>query len=209
LDETIYQDHPYSRPEDGYPETITGIKQEEIVNFHSYHYGPKGLVIAIVGAVQPGDIVEKVEKILGDWDNPLHGAAVLPVINLDSQCRETVKIQGKSQADVLFGVSGPKRQSSDFIAALLGNSILGQFGMFGRIGIAVREKAGLAYYAYSSVNGGMGPGPWTISSGVDPENVEKVIKLIVDELDKFTNELVTVDELEDSKSNSLVAYIFH
>ena len=44
------------------------------------------------------------------------------------------------------------------MAASLGNSVLGQFGMGGRIGDAVREKAGLAYYAYSSVSAGHRPG---------------------------------------------------
>jgi zinc protease len=98
-------------------------------------------------------------------------------------------------------VPGPKRLSPDYLAAALGNNILGQFGMFGRIGNAVREKAGLAYYAYSSLNGGIGPGPWTIAAGVDPVNVDEAIALIMDELARFTNEFVTKDELEDSQSN--------
>jgi zinc protease len=203
LDQIIYKDHPYRRPEDGYPETITGITQEDIVNFHRQHYGPKGTVIAIVGAVQPADIVEKVKKKFGDWNNPLQiEPPALPEVQfLDSQVKERIIIPGKSQADVVLGVPGPKRQSPDFLAAALGNNILGQFGMFGRIGNAVREKAGLAYYAYSSVNGGIGPGPWTVSAGVDPVNIDEVIALIIEELDKFTNELVTKDELEDSQSN--------
>jgi zinc protease len=203
LDQIIYKDHPYRRPEDGYPETITGIKQEDIVTFHRHHYGPKGMVIAIVGAVKPVDIVEKVEKMLGDWSNPLQiEPPVLPdVKKIGSQVNERVEIQGKSQVDVIIGVPGPKRLSPDFLAAALGNNILGQFGMFGRIGNAVREKAGLAYYAYSSLNGGIGPGPWTVSAGVDPANVGEAIELIMDELERFTNELVTKDELEDSQSN--------
>ncbi len=203
LDQIIYKNHPYRRPEDGYPETITGITQEDIVNFHRHHYGPKGMVIAIVGAVKPEDIVEKVEKILGDWSNPLQKEPpVLPdVQHLESQVNERIEIEGKSQVDVVFGVPGPKRLSPDYLAAALGNNILGQFGMFGRIGNAVREKAGLAYYAYSSLNGGIGPGPWTVAAGVDPVNVDEAIALIMDELARFTNEFVTKDELEDSQSN--------
>jgi len=203
LDQIIYKDHPYRRPEDGYPETVTGITQEDIINFHRHHYGPKGMVIAVVGAVKPGDIVEKVNKILGDWINPHQiGPPDLPdVQHLESQVKERIEIQGKSQADVVIGVPGPKRLASDFLAAALGNNILGQFGMFGRIGNAVREKAGLAYFAYSSLNGGIGPGPWTVSVGVDPVNIDGVIELIMDELDRFITEPVTKDELEDSQSN--------
>jgi zinc protease len=93
------------------------------------------------------------------------------------------------------------RRSPDFLAAALGNNILGQFGMMGRIGEAVREKAGLAYYAYSSLSGGMGPGPWAVSAGVDPQNVDQVIELARTEIARFAAEPVSVEELNDSKTN--------
>jgi zinc protease len=78
---------------------------------------------------------------------------------------------------------------------------LGQFGMFGRIGESVREKAGLAYYAYSSVNAGIGPGPWSASAGVDPRNVDRAVDLMRDEIARFVREPVGGDELEDSQAN--------
>jgi zinc protease len=71
----------------------------------------------------------------------------------------------------------------------------------GRIGEVVREKAGLAYYAYSSLSGGMGPGPWYVSAGVDPQNVEKTLELVNTEVERFTSELISADELADSQSN--------
>jgi predicted Zn-dependent peptidase len=83
----------------------------------------------------------------------------------------------------------------------LGNSILGQFGMYGRIGDVVREQAGLAYYAYSSLAGGPGPGPWSISAGVDPANVDQAIDLILAEVSRFVNEPVSDEELENSRAN--------
>jgi zinc protease len=87
------------------------------------------------------------------------------------------------------------------MAANLGNSVLGQFGMMGRIGDVVREKSGLAYYAYSSLSAGVGPGSWEVSAGVNPLNVKKVVELIKDELERFVQEGVTEDELVDSKAN--------
>jgi len=65
----------------------------------------------------------------------------------------------------------------------------------------MREKAGLAYYAYSSLSGGMGPGPWYVSAGVDPQNVEKTLEFINTEVERFTSELISADELADSQSN--------
>jgi len=83
----------------------------------------------------------------------------------------------------------------------LGNSVFGQFGMMGRIGDAVREKAGLAYYAYSSMSAGMGPGPWVVNAGVNPDDIEKATELIRAEIKRFVTERVEDDELADSKAN--------
>jgi zinc protease len=87
------------------------------------------------------------------------------------------------------------------MAASLGNSVLGQFGMMGRIGDVVREQSGLAYYAYSSLSAGIGPGTWEVSAGVNPSNVEKAIDLILQELERFVENGVTKEELQDSQDN--------
>ena len=100
-----------------------------------------------------------------------------------------------------MGVAGPQRNSPDFLAASLGNNILGQFGMMGRIGESVRERSGLAYHASSSLSGGIGPGPWLFIAGVDPKNLEKVIALIRQEITRFISEPVTSEELADSQAN--------
>ena len=63
--------------------------------------------------------------------------------------------------------------------------------MMGRIGDVVREKSGLAYYAYSSLSAGTGPGSWEVSAGVNPQNVKKAAGLIQDELKRFVQEGVT------------------
>jgi zinc protease len=100
-----------------------------------------------------------------------------------------------------MGVAGPARSEEDYIAAALGNNILGQFGLMGRIGDVVREQAGLAYHASSSLGGGLGPGAWYVNAGVNPANEEKATELIKAELKRFTSELVDEDELADSKAN--------
>jgi zinc protease len=111
------------------------------------------------------------------------------------------RIAGKSQSDLVIGTNGPKRKDPEFMSVLVGNSILGQFGMMGRIGDVVREKSGLAYYAASSLNAGIGPGSWEVSAGVNPQNVKKASELIVSELKRFVDEGVTNDELVDVQAN--------
>jgi zinc protease len=110
-------------------------------------------------------------------------------------------IPGKSQSDIVMGTHGPKRNSPEYLPATLGNNILGQFGLMGRIGDVVREQSGLAYYAYSNVSAGIGPGAWYVSAGVNPSNVEKATDLIKQELKRYVDEAVTEEELTDSQAN--------
>jgi len=203
FDQIVYTGHPYRRPEDGFPETVQAITQADLVDFHKRHYGARNLILAIVGAVEPGRAMDKVAEYLGDWSNPEQPEppSLPPITALQQTKTERVTIPGKVQADILLGVAGPPRKAPGFLAAALGNNILGQFGMMGRIGDSVREKAGLAYYASSSLSGGLGPGPWSVAAGVDPQNIDQAIDLISQEITRFISEPVSQEELSDSKSN--------
>jgi len=203
FDQLVYKDHPYRHPDDGFPETIQAITRQDLADFHKQHYGPRDMVVAVVGAVAPEEAVDKVRTALGDWTNPDQPRPPqLPSVTpLEELVTQRVVIPGKIQADIAMGAVGPARKCEEFFEASLGNIFFGQFGMMGRIGGAVREKAGLAYYAYSQLSAGVGPGPWSVGAGVNPENIEKAIELIRAEIRRFVTELVEEDELTDSKAN--------
>jgi zinc protease len=202
FDELLFPGHPYGLPEDGYVETIQKIEQEDLLEFHKTFFSPKNMVVVVVGAVEPETVFDNFEKSLGEWDNPLPENMKLSMINpLQKTIRRHVPIPGKSQTDLVMGTLGPMRHASDYLSASLGNNILGQFGMMGRIGDAVREKAGLAYYASTSVNAWIESGSWEVSAGVNPKNLDKAINLIIKELEKFCSEMVTTQEIEDSQAN--------
>ncbi|MBI3168178.1 MAG: insulinase family protein [Chloroflexi bacterium] len=203
FEQFLYADHPYGKPSDGYIETIQGITRQDLEDFHRLHFGPRGMVVAIVGAIQPKKAVEAVEKVLGDWAVPSQkeSPALPPLKPLKKTVRKHHLIPGKSQSDLVVGTLGPNRKSPDFMAASLGNSVLGQFGMMGRIGSVVREKSGLAYYAYSSLHSGIGPGSWEVAAGVNPKNLKKALGLIDAELRRFVKNGVTKEELADSQAN--------
>ena len=171
--------------------------------FHQQYYHPKNLVIVVVGAVEPQFVFDAIEASLGDWQNPEQiQSAELPLIVPPTQrIRRHLEIPGKSQTDLTLGTLGPKRKSPDYLVASLGNNVLGQFGMMGRIGDAVREKAGLAYDASTSLNAWIDGGSWEVGAGVNPVNLQKAIDLILQELDTFIKEPVTLDELTDSQAN--------
>ncbi|HXD10319.1 MAG TPA: pitrilysin family protein, partial [Anaerolineales bacterium] len=203
FDEILFKGHPYARPEDGYPETIKRITRDDLVKFHREYYGPRELVTVIVGAVKPEEAVRQVKRALGSWQ--VKGQKEAPEMPLLKPLKKTVskshRIAGKSQSDLVIGTNGPRRKDPEFMSALIGNNILGQFGMMGRIGDVVREKSGLAYYAGSSLNAGIGPGSWEVNAGVNPQNVKKASELIISELKRFVDEGVTADELADTQAN--------
>lgn len=201
FDEILFEGHPFSRPDDGWPETVQSITREDMIEFHRRTIGPRGMVIAVVGAVEPKRAVEFIQRALGGWVNP---AQAQPPPIPDQQpprktTRRTHQIPGKIQSDLVIGTIGPRRKDPEFMAASLGNSVLGQFGMMGRIGDVVRERAGLAYYASSSLSAGIGPGSWSVSAGVNPANVQKAADLILSELKRFVDKGVTRQELSDSQ----------
>jgi zinc protease len=203
FDELLFPNHPYGMPEDGYTETIRAIQKQDLEKFHRTYFRSENMVVVIVGAVEPDQAFTMFEKAFTQWKNPfatLHKK--LPTVpSPQKTIRQHVIIPGKSQSDLVMGTLGPKRHAPDYLASSIGNNILGQFGMMGRIGDAVREKAGLAYYASTSVNAWIEAGSWEVSAGVNPENLNKAIDLITSELKKFCSEPVTQSELDDSKSN--------
>ena len=203
FDEILYAGHPYRHTGDGTPETIQAITRDDLVAFHQSKYGPRNMVVTLVGAIEADDAVAQVSEILGDWENPDQPPkpTVEEMSPLEERVRRHHAIAGKSQADLMMGFLGPKRLDDDFMAASLGNSVLGRFGLMGRIGDSVREKSGLAYYAYSSMSAGHGPGAWYVSAGVNPSNIEKAIDLIIKELALFIESGVSEEELLDNQTN--------
>ncbi len=202
-DQILFAGHPYRFPEEGYIETVQAITRDDIIGYHQRCFGPRGMVLTVVGAVEPAKVLDIVYSHLGKWINPDQAFQpdLPPLELLQETTRQTIHIPGKSQADIVMGNTGPLRNSPDYSAASLANNILGVFGMMGRIGDIVREQSGLAYYSYTSLNCGIGPGSWEVSAGVNPANIEKAIDLIRSEIRRFINEPVTAEELKNSQDN--------
>ena len=198
-----YPGHPYSIPSSGYAKSISGFEVKDLKAYHRKWIGPQGMVVAVVGALPAKKAADAVQAVLGAWRQPKQAQppALPPVLHPQGLLEKEIFIPGKSQCDIVLGAPGPSRYEKDYLAAALGNNILGRFGMFGRIGERVRETEGLAYYAYSSVSGGPGPGAWEVIAGVNPSNRHRAIDLIRDEIRKFIKSKVKPEELLENKTN--------
>ena len=203
FEELAYPGHPYRLPTDGYRHTVERLRAKDLKRFHAGHFGPRGMLVTVVGAVPASQATEQVQTHFGSWANPSQPEQPsLPSLPpLTGLLRKDVPIPGKSQCDLVLGAPGPSRMDPDFLAAALGNNILGVFGLMGRLGDAVRKQAGLAYHASSHLGGGLGPTPWQIEAGVAPANVERALDLARRELRRFTTRRVTRQELSDNQAN--------
>jgi zinc protease len=201
--ELAYAGHPYAHDDEGTMATIQAISLKDLQEYHARHYGPRGMILSVAGAVHSAKVFHLVEKYFGDWENPAmpERPPLPPAPRLQQLMEKFVPLPGKSQADLVLGAPGPTRTSSEYLAALLGNNILGVFGIYGRIGDAVREAEGLAYYSMSTLSGGLGPGPWMVIAGVNPRNVTRAVELIRREIARFTQKKVTRNELADNQSS--------
>lgn len=197
------ESHPYHLSASGEIGTVAAITREHMIDFHRQHYGPDRMLVVIVGAVKTADAVAMVEQVLGDWRNTEQPPApVLPALApLRERQARAEAMRDKSQSDIVLGTIGPSRFAEDWHAANLANNIFGVFGMYGRIGEVVREQHGMAYYSYSRLDGGLGPGAWRVIAGVNPANVPAAVEAIRHEIRRLVTELVDEEELADSQAN--------
>ncbi len=81
FDELLYGDHPYGLPSDGYRETVSSLSEKTVRTFHRRTFGPRGTLLAVVGAVRAVEALDAVEGAFGDWRNPnQHVQADLPPV---------------------------------------------------------------------------------------------------------------------------------
>ncbi len=197
--ELAYRDgHPYGRSVRGYLETVKAIGRDDLARFHQTGYGAQGMTLCIVGAVRAADALAQVQAAFQNWRGQTRARPPLPAAaRPPGLVRRQVDMPNKSQTDIVMGLPGPARAEPDYLDAAVANTILGVFGMMGRLGRHLRDEQGLAYYISSQLDGGLGPGPWTVSAGVDPANVERTIEGVRGEMLRLRDAPVEAEELAD------------
>jgi zinc protease len=71
--------------------------------------------------------------------------------------------------------------------------------MGGRLGDSIRERQGMAYYVFSSLDANVIEGPLTIRAGVSAANVDRAVASIDEEVTRLLRDGVTVKELNESR----------
>ena len=200
LFELLYGGHPYGRRSKGTIDSIERVQRADLAAYHAERFRPALLSLAIVGDVEPAHALDRAARELEGWSGAAAGDPPLPPPPAVSERRErTVVIPGKAQTDVAYGFTAIKRLDPRYYAYYVMNNILGQFGLGGRLADNIRERQGMAYYAYSSLDPSVGEGPLLIRAGVDPGNVERAVAAIDTEVAGLRAGGPTDDEVAQSK----------
>jgi zinc protease len=201
LQEMLYgATHPYGRPAKGFVGSVERFSRGDLIAHHSTHYVPSSAMVVVVGDVPADEAFAHVERVFGDWRADSAPARdVPPVPRQTARQARHIDMPEKPQAEIAYGFTSITRLDPAYCAHWMMNMILGQFGLGGRLAENIRERQGMAYYAFSSFDPSLGPGPLVIRAGVDPANVERAIAAIDHEVGALGSEGATEREMADTR----------
>ncbi len=198
---TLYGEaHPYSRRPRGTVESVRSIDRAALHKFHRTHVTPGALTLSIVGDIDAGRATDAAGAVLGNWPAAPGVHAELPHQAPPNTRRlRVLPMMSKAQADIAYGFTAITRSDPSYYAYWLMNNILGQYSLGGRLGDSIRERQGMAYCVFSSLDATVVPGPLMIRAGVSPANVDRAVASIDEELSKLVVEGPTDNEVAESK----------
>ena len=203
--------HPYfRRPVEERRQGLESCRVADLSAVHGALYGPASLVLALVGDVAPEAVAGALGDLLAGWqggralppERPRRGAA-------DAAPGEArVAMADKPNLDVVIGhPGGLRRRDADFIAAQLGNSVLGHSTLSSRLGRRLRDREGLTYGVISRFFGAsLLDGPWAATFSVAPANLERAVACAREEIARLLADGPDDVELADERSSMAGSY---
>ncbi len=192
--------HPYGRRVKGTVEVVEGLARERLAELHAARFAPSQVSVVTVGDVDPAESLATVDRVFGAWKSPVPPAPPLSTVTAASSRRLVeIPMMNKAQADIAYGFTTVRRTDPEYYACWLMNHAFGQYSMSGRLGDSIRERQGMAYYAHSTLDANVMPGPLLIRAGVSASNLERAVASIDEEVRKLVTAGLTQKELDDSR----------
>ena len=194
FDTAVWGDTPMGRPILGTEATLSEITPEIMREYMRTHYTSKNIVIAVAGSFDDS-LFELLEKYFGSRDiadnEVLCKPAQYTACDLHSE-------RDFEQMQLVLGFNGIDIMDESVYSLLAMNNVFGS-GMSSRLFQNIRERYGLAYSIGAGHSAYIGAGTFDISAAVSPENAERVISLIMDEVRRIRDEKLTDEEIERAK----------
>ena len=203
--------HPYfRRPLEERRRGLEGCRAADLEALHGELYGPASLVLAVVGDFEPDELTGFLGELLAGWQG---GRATPPVLPRRTAADATpgevrVPMADKPNLDVVLGhPGGLRRADEDFLAAQLGNSLLGHSTLSSRLGRRLRDREGLTYGVISRFFGAsLLDGPWATTFSVAPANLERALACAREEIARLVVEGPEEAELDDERAAMAGSY---
>lgn len=183
---------------------VNAVDAEDMQDYVNKVFGSGQLVIAVSGAVNRDEIVDKLNKQL----------MRLPQMSVEREIPTDLMPQAPglygvdkddvTQTRVSIGHPGIKRDNPDYYAVLVMNDILGGGGFTSRITKRVRSDEGLAYSAGSRFSPGRHyPGQFRAFFQSKNPSVAQATAIVLEEIDRIQNTPVSEKELETAQEAQL------
>jgi zinc protease len=193
--------HPYGqRPTET---SVKAITRDDIVAFQKAYFQPGRAIITVVGDTTAAKAKAVVEKGLSAWtkagEKPAFNYPKLP--ELQPAKIYLVDKPGAAQSVVNIGLPGPPRNTPDYFALLVLNTILG--GQFqSRLNANIREQKGYSYGVNSVFGFGKGPGAFRAGGSIFSGKTDAALIEFMKELKGIAGDRpITDEELQTAKDN--------
>ena len=195
----LYGEHPLGWDIIGTRENIKGFKRADFIRYLNRAYVASNVVVGIAGNF---DVAWAKERIERDFSGMRTGKNPERKRIVERQKAPAVRLQKKKtdQTHFILGVRTFDFSHEDrYVLAVL-STILGG-GMSSRLFMAVRERRGLAYSVHTGTDAYHDAGYLATQCGVEHENLEKTIRVILDEYRRIREEVVPEKELVKAKEH--------
>lgn len=185
---------------------LKAVTVKEVKDFYSRFYNGASAVASVVGDFNDQEVMDGLSSALANW-NSSETFERIPGRYFEVEPSESkIKTPDKANAMIAGGINLPIREDDDdYVALLTGNYILGGGFLNSRLAVRIRQKEGLSYGVGSffradakDVNGSIG-----VYAIYNPENSEKLLVAMKDELNRAANEGFTAAELKDAVAGLL------
>jgi zinc protease len=198
-------EHPFYQPaSEAKIASMQAATREDISRFYDEFYGSATLLLACAGDIDAASTVRYLDRRLGGWraGRVVADPEIAPLPARTEARRISMKDKPNVDA-VLACHGGLKRTDSDYIAATLGNSALGQSTLSSRLGLRVRDTEGLTYGIHSRIASARVAGPFVVSLTVAPANLDRAVASTRQVLETFLDGGITDRELDQEKESRI------
>ena len=191
-------DHPnYVHTPEAEEARFAAVTPEAVRAVWERHVGSDGLLVAVVGDVDPGAVAASVADLFGGWAAHGRTARFAADARPEAPGREDVAIADRTSLDVRLGhPAALRRDSPDFLAAYAAVFALG--GNFSsRLMQTVRDEQGLTYGIGAAI-GGVAvehDAVFGVSVTLSQESLERGIAATRAEVERFVSEGVSAEAL--------------